>query len=527
MACGMLAASTAQAQWAFGGGNLQNSRSNSDSSINSDNAKHLRLKWAFTTHGDISATPTVDGDDVYAVDWGGYIYRINKKTGAAKWSHVINDYTGNPGNLISAAYSPVVSLSRTSPAVDDDKVIFGDQGYLDKNGVGIMGLPQGTGTASVMAVDKGDGHLLWRTAVETHWEAAITSSPVIHDGKVYVGVCSLEEGVGELPFPYPFSYKGSVVCLDEKTGALLWRTYTITNNASGINSLGLPQGYAGAAVWGSTPVVDEERGSLYVATGNNYAVPDGSPEQVSGVLSAGNHIDSVLALDLKTGALKWAISPRKVADTWNAGNLIGSINAITNNTGPDYDFGSGPNMYSTEIDGRHRDIIGAGEKSGQYWAINAEDGKVLWSTQVGPGGTAGGIEWGSATDGKRIYCAVSNSNFVPYTGLDGATHNAGLWAALDAKTGKYLWQLPDPNNATDYGMVSVVNGVMLAGSMSGTYYAIDGSTGKVLWSYQTTGAINCGAAVDEDSIYWGSGYSHFGFGKAGNTLFAFTVKDRD
>ena len=61
---------------------------------------------------------------------------------------------------------------------------------------------------------------------------------------------------------------------------------------------------------------------------------------------------------------------------------------------PDYDLsGSGPNLFDN--------MVGFGQKSGIYWMFNADDGSVLWSTVVGPGSTLGGIEWGTATDGKK------------------------------------------------------------------------------------------------------------------------------
>ena len=41
-------------------------------------------------------------------------------------------------------------------------------------------------------------------------------------------------------------------------------------------------------------------------------------------------------------------------------------------------------------------------------------------TQAGPGGTAGGLQWGSSVDGSRVYTANSNSNFKPWT-LPGGT----------------------------------------------------------------------------------------------------------
>ena len=48
----------------------------------------------------------------------------------------------------------------------------------------------------------------------------------------------------------------------------------------------------------------------------------------------------------------------------------------------------------------------------------------------------------------------------------GPTINWGSWAALDPRTGRILWQVPDPTPGTvDPGAVSVANGVLYAGSV--------------------------------------------------------------
>src|SRR5262249_23666004 len=54
-----------------------------------------------------------------------------------------------------------------------------------------------------------------------------------------------------------------------------------------------------------------------------------------------------------------------------------------------------------------------GQKSGIY-ALNPDTGTVLWDTKVGPGLQLGGMEWGSASDGKRIYVAIGNRNGVKH-----------------------------------------------------------------------------------------------------------------
>ena len=76
--------------------------------------------------------------------------------------------------------------------------------------------------------------------------------------------------------------------------------------------------------------------------------------------------------------------------------------------GPDYDFGSGPQFFTLGSGSKARKVVGAGQKSGDYWLMDATTGEVLWRTHAGPGSTLGGIEWGSATDGKRIYVAEAN-----------------------------------------------------------------------------------------------------------------------
>jgi polyvinyl alcohol dehydrogenase (cytochrome) len=98
-------------------------------------------------------------------------------------------------------------------------------------------------------------------------------------------------------------------------------------------------------------------------------------------------------------------------------------------------------------------MVGFGQKSGIYWAFNPDNGKILWSSMVGPGSTLGGIEWGSATDGKRIYAAVSNGAHKPYPLIDGSTTTGGAWSALDAATGRLLWHKSRPGPRDRSGSV--------------------------------------------------------------------------
>jgi polyvinyl alcohol dehydrogenase (cytochrome) len=79
------------------------------------------------------------------------------------------------------------------------------------------------------------------------------------------------------------------------------------------------------------------------------------------------------------------------------------------------------------------------------------------------GSPLGAIEWGTASDGRTIYAAIGNFNQVTYTLLSGQQINWGSWSALDAATGKILWQTADPvPGSFDIGSVSEANGVVYA-----------------------------------------------------------------
>ena len=143
------------------------------------------------------------------------------------------------------------------------------------------------------------------------------------------------------------------------------------------------------------------------------------------------------------------------------------------------------------------------------------------------------MEFGSATDGKRVYTAVNNTDRQDYFLLPTKTQkwNAGSWAALDAGTGAVLWQVPATGQSTlnpaqaagAEGQVTVANGVFYAGSLSGDMVALDASNGKLLWKFASGGSVVCGPSIVNGTLFWGSGYSMFGAGTDNNKLYAFSL----
>jgi polyvinyl alcohol dehydrogenase (cytochrome) len=491
-------------EWTSSGGNRQNTRfQQSEHRLSAANVSSLQVKWAVTTHGDVSATPAVDADTVYVPDWGGYIYAVNKLTGVVKWSVKLSDITGVPGDK-----------ARTTPAVTDDQIIFGTQGAIFGGG--------GSG-GRVVALKKATGAPAWITQADTHFAAIITQAATVFDGRVYVGVASQEEALAAFVPGYQLSFRGSMLALDAATGQIVWKTYMA------------PTGYTGNAIWGSSPAIDTRRGQLYIATGNNYSVPQSvldcvtaagdDPVAKSACLPADDYFDSILALDLKTGVVRWATRAIPY-DAWTVDCIpfVGDGDLCPSPAGPDFDFGQAPALFKVKNVG---ELVGAGQKSGQYWALNPNTGAVAWVTQTGPGGTAGGLQWGSAVDGTRVYVSNANSNAIPWTPVGGSSTTKGAWSALDAATGQILWQKADPNfgglGGGPSGPVSTANGIVFGCSLDalGNMYALSAATGAQLWSFASGGSCLSGAAIADGMVFWGSGYSNFGFGTPNNKLYAF------
>jgi polyvinyl alcohol dehydrogenase (cytochrome) len=493
------------ANWTSAGGDRQNTRSQpSESKLTVDNVASLVKQWEFTTEGDVSATPAVYDGHVYAPDWSGNLYSLDARTGAVQWQASIPAASGVP-----------FDKARTTPAVTKDLVILGTQGSIFAPGGGSGG--------QLLAFGRATGELVWRTQVDAHPAAIITQSPTVFDGRVYVGVASQEETLAALAPGYQLSFRGSMLALDLETGRILWKTYTA------------PTGYTGNAVWGSSPAIDTKRNQVLIATGNNYSVPqpvldcvvaagDDSDAQAA-CLPADDHFDSILALDLVTGAIKWATRAIPY-DAWTVDCIpfFGDGDLCPDPAGPNYDFGQAPALFTLKTTGgKSIDLVGAGQKSGQYWALDPATGAVRWVTQAGPGGTAGGLQWGSAVDGNRIYTANANSDLVGWTLPSGETTDQGVWSGLDPRTGQILWQTTPPNGGSTSGPVTTANGIVFGCSLDpqGYMYALNGDTGAVLWQFPSGGSCLSGASITNGTVYWGSGYSNFGFGTPNNKLYAF------
>jgi polyvinyl alcohol dehydrogenase (cytochrome) len=492
-------------QWPVWGGSVLNKGfAPNETKLSPSTVPNLTKKWVFTTHASVASTPTVDGDYVYATDLKGYIYKLNRADGTEVWETTASAITGKKG-----------SLTRNTAAITDTALIFGDQ----------LG-------ATVMAINKSDGKKQWAKTLPITGSGHITSSPMVYNGRVYVGVASFEEGTILFEGRKGPSFQGSVWVLDATSGDVLWSKPTV------------PTGYTGGGVWSSPIVVDAARGSIYVTTGDNYTVPDSVSQCLNDLgtnqdptsqavlakqvacLASDDYVDSVVAYDMNNGNVKWA---RRLqgADAWNAYCLFNNAKKCSFSGSTDWDFGAGANLIDATINGQHKQLVGAGQKNGIYWALDPDTGATVWAAQAGPPSLEGGIEWGTATDDQRVYVGEANFPNKTFTLLDGkTTWNHGLWAGIDAATGTVLWQTKPPKHSGTHGQtvsgaISVANGVVYGGSLGGFFVAMDAATGKILWSFQSGGSVIDAPSIVDGVLYWGSGYGHIGH--PNNQLYAFTV----
>jgi len=466
----------------------------------------LNLAWTATLSGPSRATPVVDGEQLVVTGNDGSIYRIDRKTGQIA-SRI---------SLTDALTMPRATPTR-APAVTDTAIVIGLHN-----------------TPVVAALDKQTGKQLWQTKLDDDRSALITQLPAIVGDKVYVGVAGITEEAQAVSPKYKCcTFRGSLVALDRATGKVLWKTYTV------------PDGYAGGAIWSGTPLHDAKRHALFVTTGNAFHVPSdvqacidtnkAKGKSLKGCYPPGVWYDSILALDPDTGAIKWGF--RATDDDVFTGACMVKVGGFCGGGG-DFDFGNGAMLWRAG----GRELVGAGQKSGTFWAVSPDTGKLAWKTSLGPGGPMGGIEFGSAVDKGRIYAAEANTKQVGhdpgfYKLPSGERVNYGSYAALDAATGHIVWQVPDPAGpkgvdngkpctsgsppencagAFPKGAVVVDNGVVYGCSTApgGPMYAFDGRSGKLLWRFESGIACDTKPVIADDMLYWVSGPKLYAFSTA-------------
>ena len=151
----------------------------------------------------------------------------------------------------------------------------------------------------------------------------------------------------------------------------------------------------------------------------------------------------------------------------------------------------------------------------------------------------GGILWGPAVEGWRVFVATAQYDYVSGEGTGGL-------AAVDIQSGQLVWRTPAPVRPCAWGAtrcaqaqvaaVTAIPGAIFAGSLDGWIRAYASHNGRILWEFdagRNFDAVNGGKAQGGGIDYGGQTvaegmlFVHSGSGRQpGNALLAFSIDER-
>jgi len=378
------------------------------------------------------------------------------------------------------------------------------QGYANR-GVAVAGdrVFMMTDHAHLIALDRFTGELLWNTQLDDFRKNYSSSSaPLLAGDLIISGVSGGEHGAN-----------GFVAAHDPATGKEVWRFWTVPKRGEPGSETwgGKDIDHGGAPTWftGSyDPVLD----LVYWPTGNPGKEYNGDDRQGDNL-----YANCILALDRKTGKLRWhyQFTPH---DLW------------------DWDATQTSVLVDADWQGQPRKLMLHANRNGFFYVFDRRDGALLlakafvknltWASGIGADGrpikvpnqdpTPAGTKVCPSQDGATNWFSPS---FNPATGLyyiqtfekcsvykksaqgpwqSGKTYLGGtqstatdptpqrILRALDIRTGKVAWELPQPGPAESWGgTLATVTGLVFVAEDGGGLMAVDATTGKPLWSFQT------------------------------------------
>jgi polyvinyl alcohol dehydrogenase (cytochrome) len=398
-----------------------------EKTITPSTARKLTLLWNESVGSPISTQPVQVNGVIYYGSWNGYERAVDAASGVQRWAAFL-------GVTTDLSCEPPTSMGVASTAA---------AGTIKVHGKATRAVFVGGGDGSFYALDASTGRVIWNTRLGASPGYFLWSSPLIYRGSIYEGVASF----GDCPL-----VRGGLVRMDEATGAVKSRFYTV------------PPSCAGADVWGS-PTVDTATGDIYFATGN--AGPCGKRETL-GV--------AVVRTDASLKLLgSWQVPSAKLPND-------------------DSDFGSTPTLFSASIGGVVHPMVGLQNKNGIYYAFDrySISSGPLWQDRLGDAGNCAECGTGdispSAYDGHLLFIGSEQTRI-------GGVTCAGSIRAVRPSTGKVVWAQCLPGGPV-LGAVTAVPGVAFVDA-GNTVYAVGTNKGIILWSYKDTNG---------GSGFWAAGF---------------------
>ncbi|HEY2477615.1 MAG TPA: PQQ-binding-like beta-propeller repeat protein [Solirubrobacterales bacterium] len=313
--------------WPTVGNDIGGTRHSTASQITAQNVSRLKPAYLALLEAPGSLG---SGSENNPIESEGVIYASSSSE-----NPVLGAYDASTGKMLWQTSAKEVGIRHSIPNIGTRGVaIGGGQVYVEEPG-GVL-----------VAFDQKTGKPAWKALVNTQRVYQYSQpTPVYWDGLVYIGQ-SGSDIIGGL--------RGFVKAFDAKTGKLVWTFHTLpkpnTAGAKTWNSTSeLKDG--GGGVW-TNPVIDPKLGLVYFPTGNPW--PD-----IGGRGPGDEHyLDGVIALDLKTGKLRWFYQTTH-HDEW------------------DYDCAQPPLLWTQEIGGKSVNGLSIGCKNGYVYELDRETGKPV------------------------------------------------------------------------------------------------------------------------------------------------------
>jgi outer membrane protein assembly factor BamB len=457
-------------QWPSANGDLASKRATNTTVLDARTIPRLRVLWRFrfardaTKFGAITANPIIVGNTVYIQDSGSSVYALDARTGALRWEHRLAEPNDGPNGL-------TVVDGRLYTATD----------------------------TTAFALDSVTGKQLWTHRLANRYEQFVGIAPVVDRGRVYYST----QG-------FPPGGRGAIYALSAAAGKLVWRFQTIPK----------PWPHAQAGGGGAWyPFSVDANGDVYAGIANpspwggSKSLPNGSAFSGRAL-----YTDSLVVLAGASGKLLW-------------------YDQVTRHDIRDYDFQDSPIL--TALDGRPV-VFGAG-KAGRVVAWDRATHARIWSRVVGTHlhdlgplprrpttvcpGFLGGVETPMAYARGRLFvpvvelCARESAITTPSAFARSPTQGKGTLYALDAKTGRTVWQRHLAS--APFGCATVARDAVIVPTYDGHVVAFSTADGRRIWSATLPDGNNSCPAVDHDLLVVAAGAPYPGIAHPVAELVAF------